>query len=95
MKNLYTIRDVLIGFGIQSPAVIDLPNDQVAKRVVAGSVAKGAQPNILNSNPEDKELWCIGSFDENTGKIVACEPRLVCKVVDFLGKEEVVDDKSN
>ncbi len=96
MRNLYTIRDVLIGFGLAQPAIIDLPNDEVARRVVKGSVAKGAAPNYLNANPEDKELWCIGEFDERTGQIKAIKPRLVCKCIDFLGHEEVENnDRSN
>lgn len=95
MRNLYTIRDVLIGYGLNSPSVIDLPNDEVLLRVVKGSVAKGAAPNALNSNPEDKEVWHVGSFDEQTGQIKACQPRLVCKVIDFLGKEELADVKAD
>ena len=76
MKKLYTVRDVLAGFGVQAgvPAILDLPNDQVAIRVLKGSVVAGAQPNIFNTNAEDKELWCIGEFDEQTGKIKSCEP---------------------
>lgn len=86
MKKLYTVRDVLAGFGVQNgvPAVLDLPNDQVAIRMLKGSCAKGAQANVLNTNPEDKELWCIGEFDEQTGRIKAIDPYLVGKAIEFI-----------
>lgn len=94
MKKLYTIRDVLAGYGVQSgiPAIMDLPNDKVAERVLKGSCARGAQANALNTNAEDKELWCIGEFDERTGVITPCEPYLVGKAIDYI---EVTKDESN
>lgn len=93
MKKLYTIRDVLTGFGVQNgvPAIIDLHNDQEAIRVVKGSCVASAQPNALNTNAEDKELWCIGEFDERTGKITACEPYLVAKAIEYLEAKKDVN----
>lgn len=92
--KLYSVRDVLAGFGVEPglPVVINGHNDEYMKRVVAGSVAKNQKPNVFNVNPEDKELWCVGSFDQETGVITPCKPYLVCKAIDFLGKEEVTDD---
>lgn len=84
MKKLYVIRDVLAGYGLTQPAIIDLPNDQIALRVLKGSCAAGAQANQFNTNPEDKEFWCIGEFDERTGRITPCDPYLVGKAIDFL-----------
>lgn len=85
MRKLYTVRDVLCGYGCIRgiPAVIDLCNDQEAIRMVKGSLVRGAQPNALNTNAEDKELWCVGEFDEKTGNIKACQPYLVAKAIDF------------
>ena len=86
MKKLYTVRDVLAGFGtiVGAPALFDLPNDQIALRVLKGSCVAGAQPNAFNTNPEDKELWCVGEFDERTGKIIPCEPYLIGKAIEYL-----------
>ena len=86
MKKLYTIRDVLTGYGCQTgvPAVLDLHNDKEAERVLKGSCVKGAQANALNTNAEDKELWCIGEFDERTGKITPCDPYLIGKAIDYM-----------
>lgn len=86
MKKLYTIRDTLAGYGCIPgvPAIIEMPTDDYAIRVVKGSVAKDQKPNAFNTNPEDKELWCVGEFDEKTGQITACQPRLVCKAIDYI-----------
>lgn len=93
MKKLYTIRDVLAGYGVQNgiPAILDMPNDQFALRVLKGSCVAGATANAFNTNAEDKELWCVGEFDELTGKIKPCEPYLVGKAIDYL---EVKKDES-
>lgn len=92
--KLYTIRDVLAGYGVQPgvPAIINLPNDELVIRVVKGSVAEGAQPNALNTNIEDKEVWCVGEFDDKTGVITPCHPYLVCRAIDYK-KEVKKDDK--
>lgn len=92
--KLYTIRDVLAGYGVQPgvPAILNLPNDDVAIRVLKGSVAEGAKPNVLNTNIEDKELWCVGEFDEKTGRIKPCDPYLVGRAIDYK-KVEVKDAK--
>jgi len=94
MKKLYTIRDVKAGYGVTQgvPAIIDLPNDQVAIRVLKGSVAKGQKPNALNIYPEDKELWCVGEFDDLTGRIKPC---LVGRSIDYLDSVEVETDESD
>ena len=86
MKKLYTVRDVLIGYGCIRgvPALLDLANDQEALRVLKGSCVKGASANVFNTNAEDKELWCVGEFDETTGCIKPCQPYLVGKAIDFL-----------
>lgn len=93
-KKIYVVRDVLVGYACISGAevLILLNNDEVALRVVRGSLAEGAQANALNVNPEDKELWCVGEFNQDTGKIVPSEPRLVAKAIDYLQKGKVVPD---
>ncbi len=94
MKRLYVIRDRLAGFGVVPtgvPAIIDMPSDAFALRLLKGSVAKGQQPNLLNTNAEDKELWCVGELDELTGKIAACEPYLIGRAIDYLNREVIED----
>lgn len=93
MKKLYTIRDVKAGYGCEPgvPAILDLPNDEIAIRLLKGSVMAGQKPNALNTFPEDKELWCVGEFDERTGRIVSCDPYLVGRAIDYLQREVSVD----
>lgn len=92
--KLYTIRDVLAGYGVQPgvPAILNLPNDELMIRVIKGSVQEGCQPNALNTNIEDKEVWCIGEFDDKTGRITPCDPYLVARCVDLVEKGLKVDD---
>ena len=96
MKKLYTVRDIKAAFGCEPgvPAILDLPNDEVAIRLVKGSLAPGQKPNALNTFPEDKELWCVGEFDDQTGIITPCKPRQVVRCVDYM-TSEVSDGKSN
>ena len=83
--KLYTIRDVLVGYGvIQGLAcIINFENDVVALRALKESMFPGQKPNAFNVHPEDKELWRVGEFDQQTGKIIACEPVLIGKAIDF------------
>lgn len=95
MRKLYTIRDVLAGYGCVPgvPSIMDMPTDDYAKRVLRGSCAKGQKANVLNTNPEDKEIWCVGEFDERTGEIIACKPYLVGRAIDYVNKEEIIEDE--
>ena len=97
MKKLYTIRDVKAGYGVTLgvPAILDMPNDEYARRVLKGSCAKGQKANALNTYPEDKELWCIGEFDDLTGRISPVEPYMVGRAIDFISELEVEVDESN
>ena len=65
--KLYTIKDNLVGF-CNPP--FQCPNDETAKRLFA-SLAKEQQPNLINTFPENKELWKLGEMDENTGAIIS------------------------
>lgn len=83
--KLYTIRDTKHGFGVAQglPPILGWPNDDYAKRVLKSSVMRGAKPNELNVFPEDKEIWCIGEFSQDTGVIKPCAPYLVGKAIDY------------
>lgn len=96
MKKLYTVRDVKSCFGSQRPEVpslLDMPNDDYALRVLKGCCAFGMEANVFNTYPEDKELWCIGEFDEVTGCITPCQPYLVGRAIDYI--QRGADDGSD
>lgn len=42
--------------------------------------------NQLAKHPEDFELYCIGTFDDNEGVIVPCSPELVTRVKDLVSR---------
>ena len=62
--GIYSVRDALVGFSTPFYA----RNDGEAHRLFANSANAGT-PNIVNTNPEDKELFKLGSFDEETGEL--------------------------
>lgn len=79
--NIYSIKDTKIGY--MSP--IYLQNDGVAIREFA-NLAKDVNKNIVNTNAEDKELWLLGHFDDQTGEILS-EVRFIAKAVDFVAEK--------
>lgn len=93
--KLYTVRDVLVGYGVIQgmSAIINFENDEVALRALKESMFPGQKPNCFNVHPEDKELWLVGEFDQQTGKITACEPKLIGRAIDYKlgGESDVVD----
>lgn len=80
--NIYAIRDDLTGF--MTPTV-DL-NDQSAVRNFRHGVM--ATRDILHTHPQDFVLYCLGSFDTETGQIVpeSPGPRQILR-----GSKEVAD----
>lgn len=81
MLKVYSIKDTKIGF--MNPFY--LQNNAVAIREFSNG-ANSPQANAINTNPEDKELWCLGTFDENTGVFVS-EITFLAKAVDVITKE--------
>lgn len=75
MMKLYSIKDTKIGY--MAPFIQQ--NNAVAIRTFK-NMRNASQPNAVNTNPEDKELWELGIYDEETGEI---KPNLV-----FIGKAE-------
>lgn len=80
--NIYSIKDTKVGY--MSP--LYLQNDGVAVREFA-NLAQKKEPNIINTNPEDKELWHLGDFDDQTGEIQS-EVRFIAKATDYVIKGE-------
>lgn len=65
------IRDQLTGY--LSPFVCN--NEAVAKRDF--SVIIRDDNNTMYHNPQHFDLYLIGEFDTDTGKIEACEPKIL------------------
>lgn len=69
-----------------------VPSTGLAVRSFADEVNRvdPANPaaNPMNAHPNDFELYEIGTFDEDTGKIAPCEPRGVARASDFIRSKE-------
>ena len=80
-KIIYSIKDTKIGY--MSPMY--LQNDGVAIREFTNA-RNSTQQNIVNTNPEDKELWALGEFDDQTGTIVS-NVRFIIKAEDVFTRK--------
>lgn len=79
----YSIRDARVGFmNLQAQQ-----NDQVAARGFK-NLLESPERNVINSNPEDYSMYCIGEFDESTGRFECPqEPVFICNHLSFGGKK--------
>lgn len=64
--KLYAVKDNLVGFLFP----FGMQNDAMAKRLFISS-AQAEAPNAVNTYPENKELWYLGEFDDQTGEVVS------------------------
>lgn len=78
--KIYAIKDTKIGF--MSPFY--LQNDGVAIRSFTNE-SNATQQNVVNTNPEDKELWRLGELDDQTGEIVS-EIKYLIKANDVIAR---------
>ena len=62
--------------------IIYLHNDGEAIREFTNA-ANAKEKNIINTNPEDKEIWKLGEFDDQTGEITS-EIRFLIKANDCI-----------
>ncbi len=76
--KIYAIKDTKIGY--MNPFY--LQNDGVAVREFTNG-RNDTQKNVINTNPEDKELWCLGEYDDQTGVIIS-NVRFVVKAQDVV-----------
>lgn len=76
--NIYSIKDTKVGF--MSP--IYLHNDGEAIREFTNA-ANAKEKNLVNTNPEDKEIWKLGEFEDQTGEIKS-EVRFLIKANDCI-----------
>lgn len=55
----------------------------VMTRVIADEVNRAAEDNSLNRHTADYAVYCIGTFDHDTGTIQAQAPELVHRLIDL------------
>lgn len=79
---IYTIRDVKVGFDTQFLPQI---SDDAAQRAFAMAINNPG--TMLNFQPSDFELYKIGEFDTETGRIESVPvPEFICGGVDVYAK---------
>lgn len=76
--KIYSIKDTKIGF--MNPFYSH--NDGTAVRDFTNA-ANEPNKNVINTNPEDKELWLLGEFDDQTG-VITSEVAFKIKAVDVI-----------
>lgn len=90
MRNLYSIKDQLVGFGLPFMA----PNDADAARTFQYALENTPE---LYFKADDLELFLIGFLNEDTGAIIpANELRLIFRGSSFIRRmapEEVKSDE--
>jgi len=80
--KIYSIKDTVVG-EYQSP--IYMANDGTALRAVTNAV-NSAQENPVKENAVDKQLYCLGEFDTDTG-VIESDVRFIAKLADLITKE--------
>lgn len=61
-----------------------LPTPAVGLRSFREEINRKADDNQMNKHPSDFELYELGSYDDSTGIIEVCEPRLVARAKDLI-----------
>lgn len=80
LKQLYAIKDTKSAF--QPP--FECVNNLVAIRQCKLLLK---QKNLFSANPEDFELWHVGTFDDITGELVSAPDHIV-NFIDIVPDEE-------
>lgn len=70
--SIYCIKDRLTGF--LSPTFDQ--NDPSAVRNFTHAIFY--TDSLMNSHPGDYDLYCLGTFDSETGVIMPIDPQIVC-----------------
>lgn len=81
--RLYSVQDVLVGYA--QPFI--MANDMLAERAYKDFLA---DPNT--SHPEDKRLFFIGTFDDETGLIEGETPKCLQSGGEKNGGDEIQND---
>lgn len=79
--KLFAIKDTKIGF--MNPFLNHSKNTAIREFT---NGANDTVKNVINTNPEDKELWYLGTYDDQTGAIYS-NPEFVIKANDVINKK--------
>ena len=80
--KIYALRDVRTQAYMRP---MFLQNDAVLDRSVRDAMLD--ENSLLCSHPEDYQVFRLGEYDDNTGKITPCDPTHMFNVVDLQEKE--------
>ena len=91
MIKIYSILDKVPGI-YSNPFY--LKSNAVALREIKYLINEDKNQNIFNTNIKDKALYCLGSFNEETGIITSNDkPEFIINLIDL--KEEVNNEQQN
>lgn len=79
MKALYSIRDERLNFW-NPPFPAD--SDGACKAAVRTAVTRDPSLRVF---ARDQAAYQVGEFDDETGRLLPVEPRLVCRCSEFVG----------
>ena len=79
-KTLYCVRDELVSYG--DPFALPGERDALARRVFKAAV-NDPQPTAANQNIEDKVLFRLAKFDDQSGEIIPCKLE-ICRATEVL-----------
>lgn len=83
IHNLYVLRDVKVG-AFNKP--IALENQAVLERALKLSCNDPEHP--FHNNPEDYQVYFVGTYDSTTGEIDAAPPEFLFNVSEFKETEK-------
>ena len=81
MLKLYCVRDNKSG---QWQAPVPDYNDSTMRRGVAAGLSAS---DLRSFAPSDFEIYCVGTFDPETGFVSANVPDYVCSISDIVREE--------
>lgn len=79
IHQVIAVKDVKAGHYAKPVAV---PTDAVGVRAFADAVNDSSSEYF--KHPEDYEIWNIGTYDDNTGELVASQPRQLANAIALL-----------
>lgn len=78
--KVYSILDVNVGYGM--PVVQD--NHAVAMRNFENACCD--KSSVFATHSADFSLWCIGTFDSDSGIMESAAPEKICNAYDFVSR---------
>lgn len=63
-----------------------VPTVAAAARSFTDEVNRASEDNVMYRHPDDYELWCLGTFDDESGVFSGGEARPVSRAKDVLQK---------